>query len=273
VGSAAADEHRPTILFDGPALDKARLSHPPWYQRAYRSMKERLVRCLIVVALSAAIAATWWFLPQFRDSVSAAANRARELGPLGPVVLALVYIPAALCLVPGSWLSILGGFLFGWWRAAVAVSVGATLGACSSFIVGRYLARDGVERKLAENPRFQSLDRAVAEQGFQIVFLCRLSPLLPYALLNYGFGLTKLSLPRFTVATWVGMLPGTLVYTYLGAATGQLVENPTGVAATSPAGRALLLVGIIASILLMVVITRIATRALNRATNSNGHRS
>ncbi|HEV3342708.1 MAG TPA: TVP38/TMEM64 family protein [Pirellulales bacterium] len=229
-------------------------------------MNKRLLRRLILAVLATATVATWCYLPQFRGSLRAAVDHATEMGPWGPALLTLLYVPAALLLVPGSWLTVLGGFVFGWWRAAAAVSVGATLGACTSFLVGRYLARDHVERVLAERPRFRAIDRAVAEQGFKILVLCRLSPLLPYALLNYGFGLTRMSLARFALASWLGMLPGTIVYAYLGAATGRFVDTPTDAAPTS-AGRLLLVAGIAASITLLVVLTRIATRALRSATN------
>src|SRR5581483_12499677 len=145
-------------------------------------MNKRLLRWLILAVLATATMATWFYLPQFRGSLGAGAERARGMGFWGPVLLTLLYVPAALLLVPGSWLSVLGGFVFGWWRAAAAVSVGATLGACTAFLVGRYLARDWVARRLGEHPRFRALDRAVTEQGFKILVLCRLSPLLPYAM-------------------------------------------------------------------------------------------
>jgi uncharacterized membrane protein YdjX (TVP38/TMEM64 family) len=235
---------------------------------AGRTVNKRLLRRLILAVLATATVATWCYLPQFRGSLRGAVDHARGMGSWGPVLLTLLYVPAALLLVPGSWLTVLGGFVFGWWRAAAAVSVGATLGACSSFLVGRYLARDQVEHMIARRPRFRALDRAVAEQGFKILVLCRLSPLLPYALLNYGFGLTRMSLARFALASWVGMLPGTIVYAYLGAATGQFVEAEPGTSPTS-AGRSLLVAGIAASLMLLVVLTRIATRALRSATNES----
>ena len=229
-------------------------------------MNKRLLRWLILAILLTATMATWFYLPQFRGSLDAAVDRARGMGVWGPALLTLLYVPAALLLVPGSWLTVLGGFVFGWWRAAAAVSVGATLGACVSFLVGRYLTRDWVERKLAQHPRFRALDRAVAEQGFRILFLCRLSPLLPYGLLNYAFGLTRISLGRFALASWLGMLPGTIVYAYFGAAAEQFVQAEP---ASSTAGRVLLVTGVAASVTLLVVLTRIATRALRSATNEN----
>ncbi|HWB08678.1 MAG TPA: TVP38/TMEM64 family protein [Pirellulales bacterium] len=235
-------------------------------------MNKRHLRWLILTILATATIATWVYLPQFRGSLSEGVERARGLGIWGPVLLTLLYVPAALLLVPGSWLTVLGGFVFGWWRAAEAVSIGATLGACASFLVGRYLARERVERMLAERPRFQSLDRAVAEQGFKILVLCRLSPLLPYALLNYAFGVTRMSLSRFALASWIGMLPGTMVYAYLGAAADQFVESGPGTASSSTPGRVLLVAGIMASLALLLVFTRIATRALRSATNDASNR-
>jgi uncharacterized membrane protein YdjX (TVP38/TMEM64 family) len=230
-------------------------------------MNKRLLRWLILTILVTATIATWLYLPQLRGSLRETVDRARGMGVWGIVLLTLLYIPAAVLLVPGSWLTVLGGFVFGWWRSTAAVSVGATLGACAAFLVGRYLARDRVERMLADRPRFRAIDRAVAEQGFKILILCRLSPVVPYALLNYAFGLTRMSLGRFALGSWLGMLPGTMVYAYLGAAADQFVEARPGMVSSSPAGRILLIAGIAASLTLLVILTRIATRTLRSATN------
>lgn len=228
-------------------------------------MKRSFIRGLAIALLLAAIGAAWWFLPRMRGLIEATVERARASGGWGPLLLAALYVPAAVLLVPGSWLTLAGAFALGWWRAVAAVSVGSTLGACASFLIGRYLARPWVERKLADHPRFRALDRAVGEQGFRLVALCRLSPLLPYGLLNYAFGLTRISLPRYALASWLGMLPATLAYAYVGAAAGQLAELKGGQDATLPTSRMLLFAGLVATVSLTVVVTRLATRALRRA--------
>jgi uncharacterized membrane protein YdjX (TVP38/TMEM64 family) len=91
------------------------------------------------------------------------------------------------------------------------VSVGSVLGATAAFLVGKTLLRGWIERRIAAYPRFQAIDRVVGEQGFKIVLLVRLSPLFPFNLLNYAFGLTKVRLWQYVLASWIGMLPGTLM--------------------------------------------------------------
>jgi uncharacterized membrane protein YdjX (TVP38/TMEM64 family) len=228
-------------------------------------IRRSLFRVYAIAGLAAAIGASWYYLPQMRGALRSAVEQARASGAWGPVLLAIVYIPAAVLLVPGSWLTLAGAFAFGWWRAAAAVSVGSTLGACASFLIGRYLARDWVERKLADRARFRVLDRAVAEQGFKIVLICRLSPLLPYGLLNYAFGLTNISLARYALASWLGMLPATIAYSYLGAAAGQLADIEPGRDASTSARYVLFWAGLSASVLLTLVVTQIATRALRQS--------
>lgn len=226
--------------------------------------RRAIFRRLAFAFLVAAVLACWWFLPQARALAGQMVDRAQALGYWGPVLLALIYIPAALLLVPGSWLTLAGAFTFGWWRAAIAVSLGSTLGACASFLTGRYLARNWVAQKLAGDRRFRALDGAVTEQGFKIVLLCRLSPLLPYGLLNYGFGLTSIPLARYAVASWIGMLPATVAYAYVGAAAGELSELQPRRAAASMEGRVILLAGLVATVTLTIIMTRIAARALRR---------
>src|SRR5262245_49226673 len=103
----------------------------------------------------------------------------KGLGPWGPVLLALVYIPACVLMVPGTLITLAGGALFGPVRGTIAVSLGSTAGAGAAFLVGRFFARQWVEQKVAGNPRFRAVDRAVAAQGFKIVLLLRLSIVFP----------------------------------------------------------------------------------------------
>jgi uncharacterized membrane protein YdjX (TVP38/TMEM64 family) len=89
-------------------------------------------------------------------------------------------------------------------------------GSARRFLIGRYLARAVVARKLEGNERFAAIDRAVAAEGWKVVFLTRLSPVFPFTLLNYAFGLTQVNLGHYVLASWIGMLPGTMMYVYLG---------------------------------------------------------
>jgi uncharacterized membrane protein YdjX (TVP38/TMEM64 family) len=189
----------------------------------------------------------------------------RALGVWGPVVLALVYVPAAVLCVPGSLLTMGSGFAFGLAAGTAAASAGATLGAAAAFLVSRYLARGLVEEKLAGSPRFRALDRAVAAHGFRIVFLTRLSPVLPYTLLNYSFGLTSIPFRKYLLATWVGMLPGALLYAYLGSFAGDLARLAAGDVPKGPAYYVLFGVGLAATAAVTIYVTRLARQALARA--------
>ncbi|MCI0743984.1 MAG: TVP38/TMEM64 family protein, partial [Verrucomicrobia subdivision 3 bacterium] len=135
----------------------------------------------------------------------------------------------------------------------------------AAFLVGRYLARGWVAKKIEGNASFAAIDRAVADEGWKIVGLTRLSPVFPFSLLNYAFGLTRVKLRDYVLASWIGMMPGTVMYVYLGslARAGAAGEKK------SPAEWALYGVGLLATIAVTVVITRIARRALAKRTKLN----
>ncbi|HYT93620.1 MAG TPA: TVP38/TMEM64 family protein, partial [Gemmataceae bacterium] len=136
----------------------------------------------------------------------------QSLGVWGLVFLGAFYIPASLLLIPGSLVTIAGGAIFGFWETLVAISLGSTAGACAAFLAGRRFARPWVERQVAGNVKFQAIDRAIGEQGFKIVLLLRLSPVFPFNLLNYALSLTRVAFRDYFLASWIGMLPGTVMY-------------------------------------------------------------
>lgn len=218
----------------------------------------------IATLLVAAIVAALWLLP-VKDYLAGLLQSIETVGPWGPVLLAGAYIVACVLFVPGSILTLGAGFLFGVVYGTVAVSVGSVLGATAAFLVGRTLLRSSIEKRIAAYPRFQAIDRAVGQQGFKIVLLTRLSPLFPFNLLNYAFGLTNVRLWQYVLASWIGMLPGTVMFVYLGSALKSLAE----VAAGAPEGGApqtvFFIVGLVMTIVATVVITRVARRALNEA--------
>jgi uncharacterized membrane protein YdjX (TVP38/TMEM64 family) len=184
------------------------------------------------------------------------------LGPWGPALFVLLYVAATVLFLPGWILSLGGGAVFGLARGVVVVSVAATLGATAAFLVGRYLARDWVARTLERHPRFAAVDAAVAREGWKIVLLTRLSPVFPFNVLNYGFGLTRVPARHFVLASWAGMLPGTLLYVYLGSLAGTLAVEAPG--ARTPAEWAFYAVGLAATVAVTVYVTRVARRALAR---------
>jgi len=150
--------------------------------------------------------------------------------------------------------------LFGVAWGSVYVSIGATLGATAAFLVGRYFARAWVTAKIEGSEKFAAIDRAVGDEGWKIVGLTRLSPVFPFTLLNYAFGLTRVRLRDYVLASWIGMLPGTVMYVYLGSLARAGAHQRT------PGEWALYALGLAATVAVTVIITRIARRALAKRT-------
>ena len=195
-------------------------------------------------------------LPQFAAWVNG-------LGAWGPLVFILGYAAATVAFVPGSVLTLAAGAIFGVGAGVAYVFVAAVLGSCAAFLVARYVARGAVERRLTGNTRFAAIDRAVGAQGRRIVFLLRLSPIFPFNLLNYALGLTRVRFVDYLVAS-VGMLPGTLLYVYSGKVGGDVAALAGGAAIERGAGYyAVLAIGLVATALVTLVITRTARRALS----------
>lgn len=218
-------------------------------------------KALALVALLAALGIGVWLLP-VRATLTEAVSLIETYRTLSWVLFVGLYVVAAVLLVPGSILTLGAGFLFGLPVGLVLVSVGSTLGAACAFLIGRFFARDWVSAKIRGLPRFEALDRASRIDGFLIVLLTRLSPLFPYNLINYGFGLTGVRFPHYFVASWLGMLPATAVYVYIGTLAASLTEVARGSFDGGWLSTSLLVAGFVATIALTVVVTRRATRSL-----------
>jgi len=188
------------------------------------------------------------------------------LGAWGPVVFVAGYVAACVAFVPGALLTIAAGVIFGLGRGMACVFAGALLGSTAAFLVSRHLARRAIEKRVARDPRFAAIDQAIARDGLKIVFLLRLSPVVPFNLLNYALGLTRVSLRDYLLAS-VGMIPGTVLYVYYGTAIGSVAQLAAGAPAPGGSGRtALLVIGLMATIAVTILVTRIARAALARAT-------
>ena len=172
------------------------------------------------------------------------------------------YIVATVLVIPASILTLAAGFVFGLPLGVVLVSIGSVLGASAAFLVGRFFARDWVAKRIASLPRFRALDQATRHEGFVIVFLTRLSPLFPFNLINYGLALTSVRFKDYFLASWIGMLPATILYVYIGSVAKDLTELTSGGVQGGVVGRVLLFVGLAATVLLTIIITRKATRTL-----------
>lgn len=217
------------------------------------------------IALAALVLLVWLgreaggYVPRFAEWVDG-------LGPWGPVVFVAGYAVAVVAFVPGSLLTLAAGAIFGLLEGTILVLIGATLGSTAAFVLSRTVARDAVARRVAGDRRFTAIDRAIERQGRRIVFLLRLSPIFPFSVLNYALGLTRVRLGDYVVAS-IGMLPGTLLYVYSGKVAGELAtlagDSPVS---HGPGYYAVIVLGFAATVLVTVLVTRVARRALKEAT-------
>lgn len=216
----------------------------------------RIVKAIIILALLAAAVVLVRLLPvaewleQFKAWV-------QDAGPFGYVLYALVYVVCCVLIVPALALTLGAGAIFGFVAGSIVVLIGATLGATVAFLLARTVLRHRVERMTANNAKFRALDRAITAEGTKIMWLVRLSGFPPFTWVNYAFGLTGISLGRFVLTTFFGIVPGTLAFTWAGAA---------GAAALSGSGnRVLLIVTAAGAVLVSVFIAHIALGAIRRA--------
>jgi len=218
---------------------------------------------LVVVGVIASV-----LLLPVKDWLIQALAWTEDLGFWAPVFVVAFYVVACVLFLPGSVLTLGAGVLFGVGVGMITVSIGSTLGAGAAFLVGRTVARDWIAGKVARHEKFNAIDRAVGAQGLKIVLLTRLSPVFPFNLLNYAFGLTKIPFWQYMVGSWIGMLPGTVMYVYFGATLRSLAELSTGQIETGRAGQIFFLAGLVATVVVTVFVTRVARRALKQAVPS-----
>ncbi len=214
---------------------------------------------VVLVALALAARSLGDRIPQFVSWVDG-------LGFWGPLVFMLAYALGVVVFVPGSALTLAAGALFGIGRGLVFAWSAATVGAALAFLVARYVARSSVEERIAGNPRFAAIDRAVGQEGRKIVFLLRLSPVFPFTFLNFALGLTRVGFVDYCIAS-LGMIPGTLLYVYYGSVIGLAAQVAGGAAPERGLADYLVLgLGLAATLAVTIFVTRLARRALHEAT-------
>ncbi|WP_237741528.1 TVP38/TMEM64 family protein [Anabaena sp. PCC 7108] len=185
------------------------------------------------------------------------------LGTIGAIAFIGIYIIATIAFLPGSILTLGSGVVFGVAWGSVYVFIGATLGATAAFLVGRYLARNWVAKKIADNNKFVAIDKAVSKKGLKIVLLTRLSPIFPFNLLNYALGITGVAFKDYFLGS-VGMIPGTIMYVYLGSLAGNIALIGTEAQPTNQTLTWVIkIVGFIATLVVTVYITSVAKKALD----------
>lgn len=219
-------------------------------------------RALLIIAVVATLLAGMYFLPIAGWTIRLA-EQVRGTGPTGVALFVAVYVVSTVALLPGSILTLAAGFAYGpVWGLAVA-SPASVAGATCAFLLGRTTLRGWAARKVGESRRARAIDAAVAREGFKLVLLLRLSPLVPFNLLNYILSLTPVTTGRYVLASFIGMLPGTALYVYLGSLAPAAAELTTAASGGGRTRTLLYVTGLIATVAVVVVATRAARRALN----------
>jgi uncharacterized membrane protein YdjX (TVP38/TMEM64 family) len=232
------------------------MSGPPIRLRGVRA---RLIAAVIVALGLIALACSVDTSRLLREAL----DTLRALGPGGPAVFVALYVVCTVLGLPGSILTLGAGAIFGLVKGVATCWIAATAGATAAFVVGRYLARDAVARAVDAWPRARALDEAVGREGWKIVALARLTPVVPFNVLNYVFAISRISLRHYVLASSIGMLPGTVMYVYLGSLVGDLASLRRG-SHREPVDWAFSLVGLLATVAVTIQVTRLARQALRR---------
>ncbi len=203
------------------------------------------------------------FIFPVKDWIHSFINWVQHLGPIGVVVFIAVYAVATVLFLPGWIFTVGAGLVYGIVGGTLVALTGAVIGATLAFIVARYFVRKNIEDYTKKNARFRAIDEAIGKNGWKIVGLLRLSPLIPFNLSNYFYGITSISLKAYVAVSAIGMIPGTLLYAYLGAIGKAGISG--GKTQHSVAQYVLLGVGLLATIAVTILVSRIAKNALKKS--------
>lgn len=232
--------------------------------------KSRLNRKLQLLLL-AFLVATLIIIAQFvniQEFLQLSIIWVQNLGIWGPIAFIILYNLATLLFIPGSLLTLKGGCLFGLFWGSIYVLIAALMGSILAFMIGRYLSRDWICQQLDKHPKFRAIDQAVAKEGWKIVLLTRLSPIFPFNLLNYAFGVTQVTLKDYIIGS-IGIIPGSVMYVYMGSLANNIATIKTPHQPASPEmqiGQWMIqAVGLIATISVTIYVTRIAQKALQQS--------
>jgi uncharacterized membrane protein YdjX (TVP38/TMEM64 family) len=187
------------------------------------------------------------------------------LGTVGVIVFIVAYAVAALLMLPGGILTIGAGLIFGLGWGFFAVSIGSTIGASLAFLLGRSVARDKIRALTEDKPKFRQIDRAIGERGARLIFLLRLSPVVPFNLSNYFYGLTAVKFWPYVLASWIGMMPGTIAYVYFGTLGRAAAQSAADAGPErGPLEWTLLTVGLVATFAVTIWVSKIARDAIQQ---------
>ncbi|XP_042375184.1 TVP38/TMEM64 family membrane protein slr0305-like isoform X2 [Zingiber officinale] len=180
-------------------------------------------------------------------------------GPAGYALFVLVYSGLEILAIPAIPLTMSAGLLFGSVTGTIIVSISGTIAASVAFLIARYFARERILKLVEGNKKFLAIDKAIGENGFRVVTLLRLSPLLPFSLGNYLYGLTSVNFVPYVLGSWLGMLPGTWAYVSAGAFGRAVIQEESDVGLPGGNGQLLTLgLGLLFTAIAAAYVTRLA---------------
>jgi uncharacterized membrane protein YdjX (TVP38/TMEM64 family) len=185
-------------------------------------------------------------------------------GWIGWLLFIALYAGSCLVFVPGSVLTLGAGAIYGFWGGVILVLIGNGVGAFISLLITRYLLKDWAAKYFARSRRLRALQSAVEKEGWKIVCLTHLSPIMPFSLINYAYGLTNISVGEFLLATEIGSIPATCVYVYLGKFLGSLAKIGPEIRQHTGLEWLFQVLGLIATVGVTIYISRLATQTLKK---------
>lgn len=233
---------------------------PVFSRTLRRTLKTFGFIALALWMMTAPALASGDFSPQnfLRDALA----QIEGLGAVGAIAFIVLYVVATVAFLPGSVLTLGAGVVFGVVQGSIYVFIGATLGATLAFLIGRYGARGWISKKIEGNQKFKAIDHAIGQEGFKIVLLTRLSPVFPFNLLNYALGVTQVSLRDYFFGC-IGMIPGTILYVYIGSLAHDLTLVDATDQPTAPGIQwAIRIIGFVATVAVTLYVTKVAQKAL-----------
>lgn len=226
-------------------------------------MTRRTVNRLALAALFAGLVYAIYAFP-VADRVVALMGWVQAHPVEGALVYLLCTVAGSVLFVPGSTWMLLGGYIFGFAAGTPLALLAVTVGAQAAFLAGRVLARDWVAAKVANHSRLAAIEAGLREEAFVIVALTRLSLVMPFNLLNYGYGITSVRAGVHLTATAVGMALPTALYVWLGTLARNIGQILSGEATPGGMGYIVAAFGIVAIALITWIMHRAASRALHR---------
>lgn len=219
-----------------------------------------LILAVIAAVVIAAIAAVLWRAPETRHWALLALRQIHRLGDWGPIVFAICYAVGVVTLVPSAPMTLIAGIAFGV-KAFPLVMIAAMIGALMAYGVAHFLIRERLMRYFERGSKIHDIDKAIASEGWKIVALLRLSPLVPFNVQNYLIGATRIRFWPYVISTFLGIIPGTIVFVYIGAVFGKAALSTKH---AGPIQWVLFAVGLAATVWVSWIIHQRATRALSR---------